>query len=99
MDNVKGFLSTAFIAAAIAWLGMIWYAEADRKLEVSCKPLEWTLGQVVKIATGLIGFTPAWTADVRQWLEGGCYYFFSTIIFSGADDIRKPVDTGGGIYQ
>lgn len=99
MDFIKTVLFSLSVAGVLFWLGMIWKAEGDDKLSVACHPVEFGMGQLVVVTTGLVGYTPNWTIKAREVIEGGCYYFFSTFLFSGAQDIREPVDTGGGVYK
>lgn len=65
------------------WAGSVMKAAGEDKLTTACSPVEYTTDQLIKISTGLTGFTPQWTVKTKQVLQGGCYYFFSTFLFSG----------------
>lgn len=99
MDFIKTVLLSLSMVGLIFWAGMVWKAEGEDKLSVACHPIEMGMGQLVVVTTGLVGYTPNWVVKVREVMEGGCYYFFSTFLFSGAQDIRNPVDAGGGVYR
>jgi len=73
------FLSVLGIAW---WIGMVMKADGEDKYVEACKPVTISTKYLIKITTGLTGFTPRWTQFVKKKLDGGCYYFFATFLFS-----------------
>ena len=62
------------------WMGAIMTAKADEKLKIACAPIEFTADGVHELTTALIGYPPRWTLNVKAYLMGGCYYFFSIVL-------------------
>ena len=89
MDFIKTVLFSLSVLGCALWVGAILQAKNEEKLDVACKPVGFAIGKIQVIATGLIGYTPKWTYSARRVLEGGCYYFFSTFLFSNEDQMGK----------
>jgi len=68
------------IIGGALWAGSVIQAKGAEKLEQACYPIDFATDQVQRLTTALVGFTPRWTVSVKQYLEGGCYYFFSIIL-------------------
>jgi len=73
------FASVLFIAW---WVGAVMKAEGEDKYVEACQPITLSTKYLMKITTGLTGFTPKWTVTVKKKLDGGCYYFFATFILN-----------------
>lgn len=80
MDFVKSVLLFLSFAAFLVWVGVVWQAEGEDKLDVACHPVDIGTNTVIDVTTALIGFTPNWTLSARRYLQGGCYYFFSIML-------------------
>lgn len=93
MDFIKTIVFSLAVFGAAIWIGAVIQAKSEEKLDVACSPLDFAIGKIQVVATGLIGYTPNWTYSARKVLVGGCYYFFSTFLFVDEEDIGKS-DTG-----
>lgn len=106
----RSFLSTVlvfgFIAAICLWIGLIYTAQGEQRLEQACKPVEYTTNMLHEVTTAIIGRQPTWTLYTQRYLMTGCYYTFSIILsqrlpgedadtFGGSSDVGEP--TVGGI--
>ena len=91
------FAKTVFLLFSVLffayWVGTVMKAEGEDKLVVACEPIDFATTQLVKVATGLSGFTPQWTVKTKTVLQSGCYYFFSTFLFS--KNLGDPEEDGG----
>lgn len=74
------------MAGFAVWIGMILQAEREDKLEVACSPIEFSTDGLHEMATGLVGYPPNWTLTLQEYLMGGCYYFFSTVLLGEGGD-------------
>ena len=92
------------------WVGLIMKSEGEDKYVEACRPVTVSTKYLIKVATGLTGFTPNWTVSTKKVLDGGCYYFFATFLFQ--DDLGEGVDAqirqesvsgdrtfGGGVHR
>ncbi len=84
-----GFMFFSIIGAAW-WAGSVMQADGAEKLEQACYPVGFATDQVQRLTTALVGFTPRWTVATKQYLEGGCYYFFSIILKPDIDPETLP---------
>lgn len=98
MDFARTIFLLFSVLAFAYWAGLVMKAEGEDKLTEACAPVEFTTDQLIKITTGLTGFTPNWTVRTKEILQGGCYYFFSTFLFSG--DVGGELEEAeGGVRQ
>lgn len=77
------------------WAGTVMKADGEDKLTEACAPVSFATEKLILVATGLTGFTPNWTVGTKRVLEGGCYYFFSTFLFS--EDLGEGDD--GSVHR
>jgi len=93
------FGKTVFLFISILgiawWIGMVMKSEGEEKYKEACHPITISTKYLIKVTTALTGFTPKWTQAVKKKLDGGCYYFFATFMFS--KDLGESVD--GGVRQ
>ena len=84
MSKPFEFGQTVFIFLTVLgvawWMGTIWKAEGEDRLNQACMPLEFATSGMHEVTTALIGYPPKWTLYVQSYLMGGCYYFFSVIL-------------------
>lgn len=73
------FIFLSVLGAAV-WIGTIWKAEGEDRLNQACLPLEFVTDGLHEVTTALIGYPPRWTLYLQSYLMGGCYYFFSVIL-------------------
>lgn len=97
MDFARTVFLLGSVLAFAYWTGLVMKASGEDKLTEACHPVEFATDQLIKITTGLTGFTPNWTVKTKQVLQGGCYYFFSTFLFS--EGLDSDADAEGGIRQ
>lgn len=97
MDFARTVFLLASVLAFAYWTGLVMKAVGEDKLTEACHPIEFATDQLIKITTGLTGFTPNWTVKTKQVLQGGCYYFFSTFLFS--EGLDSTSDSEGGVRQ
>jgi hypothetical protein len=95
------FLSALFIAW---WVGAVMKADGEDKYVEACRPITVSTKYLMKITTGLTGFTPKWTVTVKKKLDGGCYYFFATFILNedlgeGTEDAIRTQSREGGVRR
>jgi hypothetical protein len=90
MDLARTIILLFSVLGFAWWAGTVMKADGDDKLAEACRPADFATTQLIKVATGLSGFTPQWTVTTRRVLVSGCYYFFSTFLFS------KPLDSEAG---
>ncbi|MAI08031.1 MAG: hypothetical protein CMF61_03640 [Magnetococcales bacterium] len=83
------FISVLFVAW---WVGAVMKAEGEDKYVEACRPVTLSTKYLMKITTGLTGFTPKWTVTVKKKLDGGCYYFFATFILN--EDLGEGTEAG-----
>ena len=83
LDIVSTGLVFASFVGFFWWMGMIVQAKGEEKLDVACHPIEIVTEGAQSVTTALVGFTPNWPLEVRKFLQGGCYYFFSIVLRSG----------------
>jgi hypothetical protein len=95
MDLARTIILLFSVMGFAWWAGTVMKAEGDDKLKEACHPVDFVTTQLIKVATGLSGFTPQWTLGTKKVLVGGCYYFFSTFLFA------KDLGEGqvGGVHQ
>lgn len=92
MDLAKTIFLLISVLGFAWWTGSVMKADGEEKLETACSPVDHATTQLIKVATGLSGFTPQWTVSTKRVMQGGCYYFFSTFLFSG--DLGEGSDGG-----
>ncbi len=95
MDLVRTIFLLASVLAFSYWTGLVMKADGEDKLTEACHPVEFATDQLIRITTGLSGFTPNWTIRTKEVLQGGCYYFFSTFLFSENLDEMGDGQEGG----
>ena len=98
MDFAKAAFLVFSILGIAWWVGTVMKAEGDDKLLEACHPVVIVTDSVIKVTTGLTGFTPNWTLGTKRVLEGGCYYFFETFLFSDMDEgLEGELPAEGGV--
>ena len=84
MSKAIDFAQTVFAFLAVLglamWIGMIMKATPEDKLVEACKPIEFGADALHDVTTGLTGYPPTWTTNLKVYLMGGCYYFFSIVL-------------------
>lgn len=95
MELVRTVFLLFSVLAFAYWAGLVMKAEGEDKLTEACAPVGLATDQLIKVTTGLTGFTPNWTVRTKEVLQGGCYYFFSTFLFSGEVGADNPDEVGG----
>ena len=92
MEMVKTIALLVSVLGFAFWVGTVMKANGEDKLTSACHPVEFVTDELIKVTTGLSGFTPNWTVKTKEVMQGGCYYFFSTFLFGGSlDDGNHPV--------
>lgn len=94
IDLTKDVFLYLVVAGLAVWIGMIWTAKGEDKLETTCYPIDWTVESIHDTTKGLIGRDPTWTLYTKRYLMSGCYYFFSVMFRDGGGD-----DVGGGVRR
>lgn len=85
-----------FSILAVAWLvGTVMQAEGKDKLKQACHPIEFVMDGLRDVTEGLTGYSPRWTAQLKRYLQGGCYYFFSIILFK--NNLGEGDEEVGGV--
>lgn len=111
MDFGKTVLLFISVLGIALWIGLIMKSEGEDKYMEACRPVTIGTKYLIKVSTGLTGFTPEWTVKTKKVLDGGCYYFFATFLFQ--KDLGEGVDQsvrqesvqggqtfgGGGIHR
>ena len=82
MDFAKTIILTLSALFIAMWIGIIVKAEGEDKYIEACRPVTIGTKYLMKISTGLTGFTPLWTVKVKEIFDGGCYYFFASFMFN-----------------
>jgi hypothetical protein len=100
MSKPFEFGQTVFIFLSLVgvciWIGTIWKATGEDRLNQACMPLEFATDGLHQITEALIGYPPRWTLYIQSYLMGGCYYFFSVIL---PDDQADDSAIGGAAIQ
>jgi hypothetical protein len=86
MDMLKTMIFTLSLLGIAVWVGFVIKAEGPEKLEEACKPVVMGTAAVQDLTKALVGFTPNWTYNLRQFMQGSCYYFFSVILTNSEDE-------------
>ena len=100
MDFGKTVLLFISVLGIALWVGLIMKSEGEDKYIEACRPVTTSTKYLIKVATGLTGFTPNWTVSTKKVLDGGCYYFFATFLFQSdlgegvEGDVRRQAVTG-----
>lgn len=108
MDFGKTMLLFISVLFCAWWVGAVMKAEGEDQYVEACRPVTLSTKYLMKITTGLTGFTPKWTVAVKKKLDGGCYYFFATFVLN--EDLGEGTEeavridarggtTSGGIRQ
>lgn len=88
MDLAKTIFLLFSVMFFAFWIGTIMKSQGADKLAAACEPIEVATDQLIRVSTGLSGFTPNWTLRTKDVLQGGCYYFFSTFLFTKPDEAQ-----------
>lgn len=102
INSAQNIIVLLAMVGFAVWIGMILQAEREDKLEVACAPIEFSTDGLHGMATGLVGYPPNWTLTLQEYLMGGCYYFFSTVLLgdSGEDeDVTGATRSRGAIHR
>lgn len=105
MDFGKTMILFASVLFIAWWVGAVMKAEGEDQYVEACRPITVSTKYLMKITTGLTGFTPKWTVSVKKKLDGGCYYFFATFVLN--DDLGEGTEriiqdtarSGGGVHN
>ena len=96
------FFSVLFVAW---WMGGVMKADGEEQYIEACMPVTLTTKYLMKFSTALTGFTPNWTIEVKRVLDGGCYYFFASMMANqnlgeGTElSVIQETREGGSIQQ
>lgn len=97
MDLARTILLLASILGIAWWAGTVMKAEGEDKLVEACHPVELATSSLINVTNALVGYPPKWTFGTKRIMDGSCYYFFGSLLFSNPSEAAESSRPGGGV--